>query len=410
MIGLSLARVDAVRTDGWRGAFPTTVLIIALPILPDTLIAGDINDEPKGALASRWLSYDDWRLGILDDRLAAAMRRTDDPQRLHRLTCVLTGAAGVRLPTGDLSPVVATLVGGITGGDAADRLAALDSGNWLIQVAQTHPDFDRDRANDAVEPHVDALLLQLANSEGMLEANLDGTRESDLAGSLLGLVTSDRDIADAVLRTLNENDSAIYGASSAIRGLVKSGALDPGSLIPRLEQGSAGAIVAIMGLFFLDDSRFDALEPEAQDRLVEFAFWWLREDSRRPVVRAAIILLQSRDRTADIAALIVEQAAGGDCDRAVLLTELLRHHVDAIMDPVLGLLSDGSPETRACGLDILLTATSHRSIELPDAATSRVLELATQPEGPLDQQAASALIQQLGLTPKTPSPKRSRDR
>lgn len=98
LASLALSRVGAVRAMGWKGAFPTTLLIFGMEYLPDSLIGGSGSMAPlgwRGTLADRLQSVDlpPWQQSWTQRRAADLYRNAKTPAQAFRAQR-LGGAVG----------------------------------------------------------------------------------------------------------------------------------------------------------------------------------------------------------------------------------------------------------------------------------------------------------------------------
>ncbi|MCC6951645.1 MAG: hypothetical protein IT433_09390, partial [Phycisphaerales bacterium] len=100
LLSLCLSRVGAVRAMGWKGVFPTTLLILGMEHLPDSLIGGSGSMAPlgwRGTLADRMQSADmaPWQESWAQRRAADLYRNAKNPgqaYRAQRLGGAISGA------------------------------------------------------------------------------------------------------------------------------------------------------------------------------------------------------------------------------------------------------------------------------------------------------------------------------
>ncbi len=182
------ARVDTIREYGWRGAFPTTVLIAGLPVLPDQLLflddAEDAPDRP-GVLEDRD-PLPEWQRTFLTSRVSSALNRTDDVTEMHRLTRLLVEHR-VMLSHDAAAHTMSLLIPVLLSEDKADREAAASAIVWLLpSFRPAHNERAAALLDSAITPHVETLLP-------IMLSDAHEPRVGQGASMLLGHATSDAD-------------------------------------------------------------------------------------------------------------------------------------------------------------------------------------------------------------------------
>ncbi len=248
LLTIPALRLDAIRWGGWRGAIPTTVIVLGYPVMPEGAVLRNnwFQNTDPWSLESRLSNDDsvwDWQLDVLAWWIHRGLNNRTDLRTMHRamrLARFLDSEVNI---TG-VAERVDMLVPIILEGRMAEREQARAVMYWLSQIADVRA---------SMHPHVGTIASQVGSDH----------REHETALAMLLRHSPPALVEEDLLPRLKEFDRGTLGREVAVSTLGRAAAIDP-SFVERLIGGlddlapnHRGCVIEILLYAYYNEAAFD---------------------------------------------------------------------------------------------------------------------------------------------------------